>query len=112
MIRPTAQEDHPAPSPGPGNGKGAKPSPLASPADDLNKQIIAMLQDDGRLPYDEIAARQEGGTPPAPAVPLTPTVNFAPGRLEQPGLTPLGCDDQSVARRGAGGVGLPLSNKA
>jgi len=57
MIRPTAQEDHPAPSPGPGNGKGAKPSPLASPADDLNKQIIAMLQDDGRLPYDEMAAR-------------------------------------------------------
>ena len=39
------------------NGKGAKLSPLASPSDDLNKQIIAMLQEDGRLPYDEIAAR-------------------------------------------------------
>ena len=38
-------------------GKGAKVSPLASPSDDLNKRIIRMLQDDGRLPYDEIAAR-------------------------------------------------------
>ena len=45
------------PSPGTGNRKGVKPSPLASPSDDLNKQIISMLQEDGRLPYDEIAAR-------------------------------------------------------
>ena len=51
-------QGHDAPhSTGAGNGKGAKPSPLASPSDDLNKRIIAMLQDDGRLPYDEIAAR-------------------------------------------------------
>ena len=32
-------------------------SPLASPSDDLNRQIISMLQEDGRLPYDEMAAR-------------------------------------------------------
>ena len=38
-------------------GKAARLSPLASPSDDLNKQIIRMLQDDGRLPYDEIAAQ-------------------------------------------------------
>ena len=57
MIRPMTRENHGTPSTDSGNGKGAKPSPLASPADDLNKQIIAMLQEDGRLPYDEIAAR-------------------------------------------------------
>ena len=57
MTRSLAQVN-PAPhSASAGTGKGAKPSPLASPSDDLNKQIIAMLQDDGRLPYDEIAAR-------------------------------------------------------
>lgn len=47
----------PTATPGSGRGKGAKLSPLASPSDDLNKRIICMLQDDGRLPYDEIAAR-------------------------------------------------------
>ena len=51
-------QGHDAPhSTGTGNGKGAKRSPLASPSDDLNKQIVAMLQNDGRQPYDEIAAR-------------------------------------------------------
>ena len=37
--------------------RAAPVSPLASPSDDLNRQIIAMLQEDGRLPYDEMAAR-------------------------------------------------------
>jgi Lrp/AsnC family transcriptional regulator for asnA, asnC and gidA len=57
MRHPAAQRTEPTPSPGTGNGNGAKVSPLASPSDDLNKQIIRLLQDDGRLPYDEIAAR-------------------------------------------------------
>ncbi len=57
MRHPTAQRSEPNPSPGTGNGQDAMLSPLASPSDDLNKQIIGMLQDDGRLPYDEIAAR-------------------------------------------------------
>lgn len=46
-----------APRPGTANGKPAKVSPLASPFDDLNKQIISLLQEDGRLAYDEMAAR-------------------------------------------------------
>jgi Lrp/AsnC family transcriptional regulator for asnA, asnC and gidA len=37
--------------------RGARVSSLASPADDLNKQIINLLQDDGRMPYDEMAVR-------------------------------------------------------
>jgi Lrp/AsnC family transcriptional regulator for asnA, asnC and gidA len=57
MRHPAAQRSQPIPSPGTGNGQDAMLSPLASPSDDLNKQIIGMLQDDGRLPYDEIAAR-------------------------------------------------------
>ncbi len=57
MRHPAAQRSEPKPTPGTGNGRDAKLSPLASPSDDLNKQIIGMLQDDGRLPYDEIAAR-------------------------------------------------------
>ena len=40
-----------------GDGAAGRVSPLASPSDDLNKQIISMLQEDGRLPYDEMAAR-------------------------------------------------------
>jgi len=57
MARSAAQRSEATLSPEARNGKGAKLSPLASPSDDLNKQIIAMLQEDGRLPYDEIAAR-------------------------------------------------------
>jgi Lrp/AsnC family transcriptional regulator for asnA, asnC and gidA len=57
MSQAAAKHNHPAPSPGTGNGKRAQVSPLASPSDDLNKQIIGMLQEDGRLPYDEIAAQ-------------------------------------------------------
>ena len=57
MRHPAAQRTEPTPSPDTGRGNGAKVSPLASPTDDLNKQIIRLLQDDGRLPYDEIAAR-------------------------------------------------------
>lgn len=53
MSRSTAQQTAALPA----LGKGAKVSPLASPSEDLNKQIIRMLQEDGRLPYDEIAAR-------------------------------------------------------
>jgi Lrp/AsnC family transcriptional regulator, regulator for asnA, asnC and gidA len=44
-------------SAGTDNPRAAKLSSLASPSDDLNKQIIALLQEDGRLPYDEMAAR-------------------------------------------------------
>jgi len=57
MTRSTTRSDDPPPAPGSANGKAARASSLASPSDDLNKQIIHMLQDDGRLPYDEIAAR-------------------------------------------------------
>lgn len=54
-----AVSSSPAPPGSPGDvlDQGAKLSPLASPGDDLNKRIIRMLQDDGRLAYDEIAAR-------------------------------------------------------
>ena len=55
MAHSAAQRSEATLSPEARNGKGAKLSPLASPSDDLNKQIIAMLQEDGRLPYDEIA---------------------------------------------------------
>ena len=39
-------------------------SPLASPDDDLNQQIIRLLQDDGRAAYDEIGLKLgvSGGT--------------------------------------------------
>ena len=39
-------------------------SPLASPHDDLNQQIIRLLQDDGRAAYDEIGLKLgvSGGT--------------------------------------------------
>ena len=39
-------------------------SPLASPLDDLNQQIIRLLQDDGRAAYDEIGLKLgvSGGT--------------------------------------------------
>jgi Lrp/AsnC family transcriptional regulator for asnA, asnC and gidA len=57
MNHPTARPSEAAPSPETADGKRAKLSSLASPSDDLNRQIIAMLQDDGRLPYDEIALR-------------------------------------------------------
>lgn len=53
MSHSTAQRSESPPTP----GGGAKVSPLASPSDDLNKRIVRMLQDDGRLPYDEIAAQ-------------------------------------------------------
>ena len=36
-----------------------KLSPRASPSDDLNQKIIKLLQEDGRLPYDVIAAQLE-----------------------------------------------------
>ena len=39
-----------------GTGK-KKVSTLASPSEDLNAEIIRLLQDDGRLPYDVIAAK-------------------------------------------------------
>ena len=57
MTPSMARENPPMHSAHGGDGKGAKPSSLASPGDDLNRQIIALLQDDGRLPYDEMAAR-------------------------------------------------------
>lgn len=34
-----------------------KLSPRASPSDELNQEIIKLLQEDGRMPYDVIAAR-------------------------------------------------------
>ena len=57
MSHPAARRSEPTPSPGTANGRDAKLSRLASPSDDLNKQIIDMLQQDGRSPYEEIAAR-------------------------------------------------------
>ncbi len=45
----------------PGTGKAArearKISSLALPSDSLNQEIIKLLQEDGRLPYDVIAAK-------------------------------------------------------
>lgn len=38
-------------------GPRRKVTNLASPSDDLNKEIIRLLQDDGRLPYDVIATK-------------------------------------------------------
>jgi len=57
MNHPTARPTEAASSQETADGKRAKLSSLASPSDDLNRQIIAMLQDDGRVPYDEIALR-------------------------------------------------------
>ncbi len=39
------------------NGDKRRATALASPSDQLNKEIVRLLQDDGRLPYDVIAAR-------------------------------------------------------
>ena len=45
-------------------GSGSEVSPLSSPFDDLNQQIIRLLQDDGRAAYDVIAQKLgvSGGT--------------------------------------------------
>ena len=45
-------------------GDGGDVSPLSSPHDDLNQQIIRLLQDDGRAAYDEIGQKLgvSGGT--------------------------------------------------
>lgn len=55
---------HSAPPPDPAasasdaaSGQGGRLPPLASPSDELNKRIIQLLKDDGRMPYDEVAAR-------------------------------------------------------
>ena len=49
---------------GSGSDHAGKVSPLSSPSDDLNQQIIRVLQEDGRAPYDVIAQRLgvSGGT--------------------------------------------------
>ena len=39
------------------SGSRGKVTARASPSDDLNKEIIRLLQDDGRLPYDVIATK-------------------------------------------------------
>ncbi len=39
------------------NGAKRKVTARASPTDQLNKEIIRLLQEDGRLPYDVIAAK-------------------------------------------------------
>lgn len=57
MAQAAAKPGNPAPPARAADGEREPLSPLASPGDDLNKRIIAMLQEDGRLPYDEIAAR-------------------------------------------------------
>ena len=45
-------------------GNGSDVSPLSSPFDDLNQQIVRLLQDDGRAAYDVIAQKLgvSGGT--------------------------------------------------
>ena len=45
-------------------GNGNDVSPLSSPFDDLNQQIVRLLQDDGRAAYDVIAQKLgvSGGT--------------------------------------------------
>ena len=47
-----------------GGGHPEDVSPLSSPHDDLNRQIIRLLQDDGRVAYDVIAHKLgvSGGT--------------------------------------------------
>ena len=46
------------------DGHGGKVSPLSSPSDDLNQEIIRILQDDGRAAYDVIGQKLgvSGGT--------------------------------------------------
>ena len=46
------------------DGPNGRVSPLSSPADDLNQQIIRLLQDDGRAAYDVIGQQLgvSGGT--------------------------------------------------
>ena len=58
MSRPTLQAFQAA------NADRSNVSPLASPHDDLNQQIIRLLQDDGRAAYDEIGLKLgvSGGT--------------------------------------------------
>ena len=40
-----------------GNGERPRVSTRTSPSDELNKEIIRMLEEDGRLPYDVIATK-------------------------------------------------------
>ena len=58
MTRPTQQAYQAA------NANGGDVSPLSSPHDELNQQIIRLLQDDGRAAYDEIGQKLgvSGGT--------------------------------------------------
>ena len=58
MSRPTQQALQTA------NTNGGEVSPLSSPHDDLNQQIVRLLQDDGRATYDEIGQKLgvSGGT--------------------------------------------------
>ncbi len=58
MSRPTMRAFQAA------NANGGEVSPLSSPHDDLNQQIVRLLQDDGRATYDEIGQKLgvSGGT--------------------------------------------------
>ncbi len=63
MSRSTVHELRAVAAEGGGDAAGSV-SPLSSPADDLNQQIIRLLQDDGRAAYDVIGQKLgvSGGT--------------------------------------------------
>ena len=59
-IRRTSSDRNPPADPAPASGAAVvrsmpRSSELASPTDELNKSIVRMLQQDGRVPFNEIA---------------------------------------------------------